>query len=211
MKQCSENNIDNEDNKSEDHSLNNFYPLCAQPLDYNPEIYKSALNFALGDDDVKNIAISGAYCSGKSTIWNTYLSFDKRDDIITVQLGKYIDYHSYSNSNLVNQQNKQNTSDENEIENRVERQIINQILAQVKPNKIPLYEHKYKQNKKCLDFCLGIIFSVLLSICIFFWNDYKYVYTVLCELKISLSLWILSRISLSIILIWIIYYLMKKA
>ena len=173
MKQCSENNIDNEDNKSEDHSLNNFYPLCAQPLDYNPEIYKSALNFALGDDDVKNIAISGAYCSGKSTIWNTYLSFDKRDDIITVQLGKYIDYHSYSNSNLVNQQN----SDENEIENRVERQIINQILAQVKPNKIPLYEHKYKQNKKCLDFCLGIIFSVLLSICIFFWNDYKYVYT----------------------------------
>lgn len=200
------------DNKIKDNSTNNFNPLYAQPLDYNPNIYKSALDFALGDDDVKNIAISGAYCSGKSTIWNTYLSFDKRDDIITVQLGKYIDYYSYSysNSNIVNRQNKQNTSDENEIENRVERQIINQILAQVKPNKIPLYEHKYKQNKKCLDFCLGIIFSVLLSICIFFWNDYKYVYTVLCELKISLSLWILSRISLSIILIWTIYYLIRK-
>lgn len=200
------------DNIIKDNSMNNFNPLCAQPLDYSPEIYKNALNFALGDDDVKNIAISGAYCSGKSTIWNTYLKegFTKRDDVITVQLGKYIDYHSYSNSNLVNQQNKQNTSDENEIENRVERQIINQILAQVKSNKIPLYEYKYKQNKKCLDFCLGIIFSVLLSICIFFWNDYKYVYTVLCELKISLSLWILSRISLSIILIWTIYYLIRK-
>ena len=196
------------DNKIKDNSMNNFNPLCAQPLDYNPEIYKSVLDFALGDDDVKNIAISGAYCSGKSTIWNTYLKEAKRDDVITVQLGKYIDY--YSNNNLVNQQKKQNTSDENEIENRVERQIINQILAQVKPNKIPLYEHKYKQNKKCLDFCLGIIFSVLLSLCIFFWNDYKYVYTVLCELKISLSLWVLSRISLSIILIWIIYYLIKK-
>jgi len=200
------------DNKIKDNSTNNFNPLYAQPLDYSPEIYKSALDFALGNDDVKNIAISGAYCSGKSTIWNTYLKegSDEIGDVITVQLGKYVDYHSYSNNNLVNQQNKQNTSGENEIENRVERQIINQILAQVKPNKIPLYEHKYKQNKKCLDFCLGIIFSVLLSICIFFWNDYKYVYTVLCEFKISLSLWVLSRISLFIILIWIIYYLMKK-
>ena len=212
MKQCSENNIDNEDNKSEDHSLNNFYPLCAQPLDYNPEIYKSALNFALGDDDVKNIAISGAYCSGKSTIWNTYLKegFVERGNVITVQLGKYVDYHSYSISNLVNQQNKQNTSGENEIENRVERQIINQILAQVKPDKIPLYEYKFRQNKKGLNFFLSIIFSALLSLCIFFWNDHKYIYIVLCKLKISLSLWILSRISLSIILIWIIYYLMKK-
>ena len=166
MKQCSENNIDNEDNKSEDHSLNNFYPLCAQPLDYNPEIYKSALNFALGDDDVKNIAISGAYCSGKSTIWNTYLKegFVERGNVITVQLGKYVDYHSYSISNLVNQQNKQNTSGENEIENRVERQIINQILAQVKPDKIPLYEYKFRQNKKGLNFFLSIIFSALLSL-----------------------------------------------
>ena len=200
------------DSKIKDNSTNNFNPLCAQPLGYNPEIYKSALKFALGDDDIKNIAISGAYCSGKSTIWNTYLKEESTEIgyVITVQLGKYVDYHSYSNSNLVNQQNKQNTSSENEIENRVERQIINQILAQVKPNKIPLYEHKYKQNKKCLDFCLGIIFSVLLSTCIFFWNDYKIVYIVLCKLKISLSLWILSRISLSIILIWIIYYLMKK-
>lgn len=200
------------DNKIKDNSMNNFNPLCAQPLDYNPEIYKNALNFALGDDDVKDIAISGAYCSGKSTIWNTYLNegYAKRGDVITVQLGKYVDYHSYSNSNLVNQQNKQNTSGENEIENRVERQIINQILAQVKPNKIPLYEHKYKQNKKGLNFFLSIIFSTLLSLCIFFWNDYKYIYIVLCKLKISLSLWVLSRISLFIILIWIIYYLMKK-
>ena len=61
------------DNKIKDNSMNNFNPLCAQPLDYNPEIYKNALNFALGDDDIKNIAISGAYCSGKSTIWNTYI------------------------------------------------------------------------------------------------------------------------------------------
>lgn len=212
MEQCSENNIDNEDNKSEDHSLNSFYPLCAQPLDYNPEIYKSALDFALGNDDAKNIAISGAYCSGKSTIWNTYLKegSDEIGDVITVQLGKYVDYHSYSNSNLANQQNKQNTSSENEVENRVERQIINQILAQVKPNKIPLYEHKYKQNKKGLNFFLSIIFSTLLSLCIFFWNDYRYIYIVLCKLKISLPLWVLSRISLFIILIWIIYYLMKK-
>ena len=199
MEQCSENNIDNEDNKSEDHSLNSFYPLCAQPLDYNPEIYKSALDFALGDDDVKNIAISGAYCSGKSTIWNTYLNlkegFAKRDDvIITVQLGKYIDY--YSNSSLVNQQNKQNTSGENEIENRVERQIINQILAQVKPNKIPLYEHKYKQNKKCSSFWSILLFGILLLICLVFWDDKEKI--------------LVSRLSLVIMLMCTIGHLMRK-
>ncbi|WP_281665919.1 YobI family P-loop NTPase [Gemella morbillorum] len=212
MEQCSENNIDNKDNKSEDYSLNKFYPLCAKPLDHDPGIYKSALNFTLGDDDIKNIAISGAYCSGKSTIWNTYLKEAriKEGEAITVQLGKYVDTHSYSDSNLVSGQNNQNASGENEIENRVERQIINQILAQVKPNKIPLYEHKYRQNKKPFDFWLSTIFSTLLSLCIFFWNDYKYIYIVFCEFKIILSLWVLSRISLLIILTWIIYYLVKK-
>ena len=137
------------DSKIKDNSTNNFNPLCAQPLGNNPEIYKSALKFTLEDDDIKNIAISGAYCSGKSTIWNTYLkrAHIKGSEIVTVQLGKYVDTHSYSDSNLVSGQNNQDASGENEIENRVERQIINQILAQVKPNKIPLYEHKYKQNK----------------------------------------------------------------
>ena len=184
------------DNKIKDNSTNNFNPLYAQPLDYNPDIYKSVLDFALGDDDVKNIAISGAYCSGKSTIWNTYLSFDKRDDIITVQLGKYIDCHSYSNSNLVNKQNKQNTSDENEIENRVERQIINQILAQVKPNKIPLYEHKYKQNKKCFSFWPILLFGILLLICLVFWDNKEKI--------------LVSRLSLVIMLMCAIGHLIRR-
>lgn len=188
------------DNKIKDNSMSNFNPLYARPLDYNPEIYKSALDFALGDDDVKNIAISGAYCSGKSTIWNTYLNlkedFTKRDDVIviTVQLGKYIDY--YSNSSLVNQQNKQNTSGENEIENRVERQIINQILAQVKPNKIPLYEHKYKQNKKHFSFWPILLFGILLLICLVFWDDKEKI--------------LVSRLSLVIMLMCAIGHLLRK-
>ena len=45
-----------------------FESLTPKILDKNNPIYTRALDFAFDDDNIKNIAITGVYGSGKSTI-----------------------------------------------------------------------------------------------------------------------------------------------
>lgn len=41
--------------------------------------------------DIKNIAITGIYGAGKSTVWKSYAAKKKLKNIIAVSLGKYED------------------------------------------------------------------------------------------------------------------------
>lgn len=158
-----------------------FNSLTPEVLDKNKEIYTKALDFAFDNKDIKNIAITGIYGAGKSTVWNTYVKETKKENIITVSLGKYEDN---IDENDIKLEDKENSSEINinkkvdkeasehflDNENRVERQIINQILSQINPKDIPLSKYGFKSNKsRCtilfesLAF-LGIISSVFLWI-----------------------------------------------
>ena len=68
---------------------NKFYSLTPEILSENKEIYTEALDFAFSNSDIKNIAITGIYGSGKSTVWNTYVHHKGLRDLITVSLGEY--------------------------------------------------------------------------------------------------------------------------
>ena len=68
-----------------------FNALTPEVLEENNEIYTKALDFAFDNKDIKNIAITGIYGAGKSTVWNTYVKETKKENIITVSLGKYED------------------------------------------------------------------------------------------------------------------------
>lgn len=88
-----------------------FNSLTPELLDENESIYTEALDYAFDNDDIKNIAITGIYGSGKSTVWNTYQSYRLKGNsskilekipfmklwnnpfknVITVSLGKYED------------------------------------------------------------------------------------------------------------------------
>ena len=50
-----------------------FESLTPKILEENKPIYTKALDFAFENDSIKNIAITGVYGSGKTTIWNTYV------------------------------------------------------------------------------------------------------------------------------------------
>lgn len=52
-----------------------FFSLCPSILE-NKEEYKSyyeALDYAFDNNDIKNIAITGIYGAGKSTVWQSYV------------------------------------------------------------------------------------------------------------------------------------------
>lgn len=148
-----------------------FNALTPEVLDKNKEIYTKALDFAFSNEDIKNIAITGIYGSGKSTVWNTYVNKNdelKNKNIITVSLGKYEDNIEEIGIKLEDNEDKDNNSEDIlDNENRVERQIINQILSQVNAKDIPLSKYGFKSNKsRCIIIfqslsILLFIFSVL--------------------------------------------------
>ena len=69
-----------------------FNALTPEVLDENNEIYDEALDYAFSNSDIKNIAITGIYGAGKSTVWNTYVRKRELNNVITVSLGKYENY-----------------------------------------------------------------------------------------------------------------------
>lgn len=171
----------------EDVKHNKFNALTPEVLKENKQIYTEALDYAFGNSSIKNIAITGIYGAGKSTVWNTYVHEKELSNIITVSLGKYknnikddddilkeIPLTNTLNSESDGAKNKR--SNENQKaedigdDNRIERQLINQILSQIESKKIPLSKYGFKSNKSILSICLqslaflSIICSILLWI-----------------------------------------------
>lgn len=150
-----------------------FESLTPKILEENKPIYTKALDFAFENDSIKNIAITGVYGSGKTTIWNTYVKEKNLKNIITVSLGKYEDEcvkSKYNNDGKVENISCSPEVD-NEKENRIERQIINQIVSQIDSKKISKSKYKFKSDKG--DFIKTIpIFIVLVIILVLInWNQ----------------------------------------
>lgn len=138
-----------------------FNALTPETLDKNKNVYTDALDSAFNNDEVKNIAITGIYGAGKTTVWRTYVKERGLSNIITVSLGKYEDSFDYDEciskfdekdeENVIKNQGGENCDEykksDLDNDNRIEKQIINQILSQIDPKKIPLSKYRYKTNK----------------------------------------------------------------
>lgn len=137
-----------------------FFSLTPETLNENKKIYTEALDFAFSNNSIKNIAVTGIYGAGKSTVWNTYVEQKEINNIITVSLGKYEDYDE-----------KKDTINENfDIDsNRIERQIINQILSQIKSKDIPLSKYRFKQNKSKTSIGLNISSIIAFILALIMW------------------------------------------
>lgn len=171
-----------------------FNSLTSDILEENKPVYTDALDYAFSNDDIRNIAITGVYGAGKSTVWNTYKHNKLKEKhfkmyrrfvsnpfekVITVCLGKYInDFNKSGNEGIENSSDinngdnikKEKFIDKNsEIENRVERQIINQILAQIESKDVPLSKYKFKGNKSLPTLIFNVTHTLLFIGAIILW------------------------------------------
>lgn len=140
-----------------------FNSLTPDILLNNKNIYTESLNYAFGNNDIKNIAITGIYGAGKSTVWRTYVNDKKLNNVITISLGKYEDEYELRSKDEDGKYNKI------ELDNRVEKQLINQLVSQVKSNLIPLCKYKIKSNKSILFLIAQTIISIFFISSIFLW------------------------------------------
>ena len=156
-----------------------FNSLTPDILNENKKVYTDALDYAFRNPDIRNIAITGVYGAGKSTVWNTYRKYKLSNPeentfkkIIMVCLGKYEDGENYSNNN----------KEDKVLDNRVERQIINQISAQIKSSDIPLSKYKFKGDLSGWSLWANIIFTIFISCSLLFMVYLKTIFIYLREL-----------------------------
>lgn len=122
----------------------NFQELTPSRIE-NMSYYNEALDFAFKNPDILNIAITGAYGAGKSSLIKTYKDLHKERKFIHISLTNF-----EKNEDNVKERNNDNGDkkikrlDESELEGK----ILNQLIYQINPINIPQTKFKVKKDIK---------------------------------------------------------------
>ncbi len=145
-----------------------FNYLSAKTVNSNEELkkitpYLNALKDTIeqGNEDITNIAITGAYGAGKSTVLKTFQDKNKDNEYLNISLASFTD----------NIESKNDSVDNNlHLERKLELNILQQIFYQVNPNDIPHSRFKRIINvpfKKLILISFGVVVWLYSSILIF--------------------------------------------
>ena len=122
----------------------------------NGQEYMAALDWALEQDDIQNIAISGPYGSGKSSVISTYFKRRNREDVLPISLAAF-DLESMF------------VSEDKIKDDELEIGILKQLFYRVRADKIPKSRYRKLQAEKCKEnICIGTIVECLFLILLYF-------------------------------------------
>lgn len=134
------------------------------PLDSanDPEVFK-ALDYALSQDCIHNIAVTGNYGSGKSSVLNTYIKTHKKHKFLNISLATFTEEVKQQGNGILPETTIQ----------KIEKSILQQIFYSASASKLPdssfLRIHKNSCIKKlCFEF---LILCILLPFLLIFQND----------------------------------------
>lgn len=168
--------------------------------DSNIDTYESALNFAISKDGINNVALTGNFGAGKSSILDTYekkYSFN----MMHIELPHY-----QSQNHTVPNKDKIGLS-------YIEEKIINQLLSQIKSRKIPLSIFHDKRNSSVICKIGYFLLFATFIVSIFYLNLAKNTNSILYRFKMNPSnmsvyifmglLLVTGLIILSLLLLWL--------
>lgn len=133
--------------------------------------YEDALNFAMTNDKIHNVALSGSYGSGKSSVIATYEKKHPDTKFIHISLA---DFEEYGASHCGDE--KSGISEN--VVNLLEGKILNQLLHQIHPKYIPQSNFRIKKTDSTakkggiVAFCILFIIMLLYTINFKGWSDF---------------------------------------
>ena len=207
-----------------------FYDLTPTN-DIELGIYEEAINFSLKNDKILNVAISGSYGSGKSSLLESYKNEHPEKKFLHISLTHF---NSMENSGNIKEKNmernnnvKQDNLEENDNEKTkslatiLEAKILNQMLHQISEKNIPLTNFKMKGKFSKLGLVFSTIFILIFILSFFqiiFFNQWYSFITGLYHIKFIYNIFkittypyfeLISGIILSILLGIFIYKTLK--
>ena len=129
----------------------------------NIDTYLSSLEWALyNSKSIKNIAISGPYGSGKSTIIDTYIKKHKSNHkYLKISLATFKDFNVYRNDSSNNVNPKLDEMDKKEIERLIELSLLQQLFYHEKDSKIPDSNFKKIRKRKSLNIAIYTLLTMI--------------------------------------------------
>ena len=189
---------------------NNLKPSDFQDLTPKDDVdltgYKEALDRAFNDNKIKNIAITGSYGSGKSSILNTY----KKDSKLKFIHISFLHFKECDKNDINICENKEESNDDKEKnkifnekirEEILEIKIINHIINQIPFKYIPYTNFNVRGKKGFKNSIVQISFIASIFYIILFFTQYK-----LNEIFI-LKFWKESKIQIILLIISIVIIL----
>jgi uncharacterized protein (UPF0335 family) len=113
-------------------------------------VYEEAINFVFENSDVKNVAISGAYSAGKSSILESYKAKHKKIRFVHLSLAHF---------RTPEQENDE--ADDVVKESVLEGKILNQLIHQITAEKIPQTNFRVKKGVNAKNIAALTVFASL--------------------------------------------------
>ncbi|WP_228247965.1 YobI family P-loop NTPase [Lactococcus lactis] len=172
-----------------------LYPLTPNDNKKRINNYKIYLDEAIKNEKIKDIALSGNYGSGKSSIFLTYFKDSEYEDKkMQISLASFNSKVGNDDKNLLN----------------IEKNIINQILYQIPVSKIPLTNFKIKREITFIQKIFFIVELILITTLIFRKSEVVLFIFSIFEKYVS-HIGIISGIYtlLSFLVIWNVWMILK--
>ena len=132
--------------------------------DSDISVYESAIDFVFDNDDVKNIALSGAYGAGKSSVLASYKSSHPGTKFLHISLAHFQDDQNNINSDVPIK------------ESVLEGKILNQLIHQIPAEKIPQTNFRVKKstgNGAIICYTIATAFFLLFLLHILFFDNWS--------------------------------------
>ncbi|MGK8542639.1 hypothetical protein ACRS43_07440 [Enterobacter cloacae] len=114
-------------------------------------IYKNAIDFVFANDDLKNVAISGQYSAGKSSLVESYKKSHSNIKFVHISLAHF----------RATEEVETNEPGRAMSETALEGKILNQLIHQINAEDIPQTHFKVKKKVKTSSIVMNTIFTVL--------------------------------------------------
>jgi hypothetical protein len=114
-------------------------------------IYKNAIDFVFANDDLKNIAISGQYSAGKSSLVESYKKSHSNIKFVHISLAHF----------RAAEEAETNEPSKDISETALEGKILNQLIHQINTDDIPQTHFKVKKKIKTSNIVINTIFTML--------------------------------------------------
>ena len=161
----------------------------------NIEIYGDSIDFVFDNEDLKNVALSGAYSAGKSSVLESYKAKHKDKKFLHISLAHFQSMDpsadlSIQNHNDTIAKDAKNTKGKDDTkdgkdnsepivkESVLEGKILNQLIHQIHPKRIPQTNFRVKRRVSNLKLALISFLFVTLALALIYtlffdsWNKY---------------------------------------
>ena len=181
--------------------------------DVSLEIYDDAFNYVFDDyNNIRNVAISGSYGSGKSSVLNSWINRNKPKKADKSARKDKRNDHSFLFISLAHFHNaeKQHTPQSTTTDiNTIEGKIINQLIHQIPVKDIPKSKFRVVSSEKRRWRTIGVVFFVVFSLLLLYAGILHYNSELIEDFYLKKSLvFVSSPTFLSIcIFFWIVLFI----